>query len=57
MRIASGYEMKKICHEQFTHYTDINLSSIYSTLKGLEKNAMIKRQGRPRREDGENVSQ
>lgn len=38
----SGYEMKKICHEQFTHYTDINLSSIYSTLNRLEKNALIK---------------
>lgn len=41
-RSLSGYEMKKICHEQFMHYTDINLSSIYSTLKRLEKNALIK---------------
>ena len=38
----TGYEMKKICQEQFMHYTDINLSSIYSTLKRLEKEGLIK---------------
>ncbi len=38
----TGYEMKKICQEQFMHYTDINLSSIYSTLKRLEREERIK---------------
>jgi len=38
----TGYEMKKVCKNQFLNYTDINTSSIYTTLKRFEKATLIK---------------
>lgn len=37
----SGYDIKKICEEKFTHYSDVNTSSIYFSLKKLEKLGFI----------------
>lgn len=38
----TGYEIKKMCDEKYMHFTQINTSTIYSTLKRLEKEEMIK---------------
>jgi len=37
----TGYDIKKICETQFMHYSDVNTSSIYFSLKKLEKEKLI----------------
>jgi len=37
----TGYDIKKICEEQFMHYSDVNTSSIYLSLKNLEKEGFL----------------
>ena len=43
----SGYDIKKLCETKFIHYSDVNTSSIYFSLKKLERQKLI---------EGKNVS-
>lgn len=40
-KAMSGYDIKKICENKFIHYSDVNTSSIYFSLKKLEKEKFI----------------